>query len=128
MPYLRTSRIELIKYVIPHRSPSAGARREPALAMVTDGSDASVRLATVPRRLTNTEARRITGSGRDGALASLRRLRDRGFITQHGSRGGACYLLDRGLILGGHDLPPQVRGVGPLRRSCDGPRGVAFTT
>jgi ATP-dependent DNA helicase RecG len=100
------------------------ARREPALALSTDGPGPSVRLATVPRRLTNTEARRITGLDRDAALASLRRLRDRGFLTQHGSRGGAYYLLDRGLIRGAaHGMTDEeIEGVvldaaasGPLR-------------
>jgi ATP-dependent DNA helicase RecG len=55
---------------------------------------------TMPRRLTNSEARKIAGVDREEAGTALRRLRDRGFLTQHGQRGGAHYLLDRDLIRG----------------------------
>ena len=52
------------------------------------------------RRLTNAEARKVTGWDREEARAALKRLRDRGFLTQHGQRGGAYYLLNRTLIQG----------------------------
>jgi ATP-dependent DNA helicase RecG len=43
--------------------------------------------------LTNARARQITGLDREQALGSLRRLRDQGFVRQHGERGGATYVL-----------------------------------
>lgn len=56
--------------------------------------------STMPRRLTNAEARKIAGLDREDARAALKRLRDLGFLTQHGERGGAYYLLNRALIQG----------------------------
>jgi hypothetical protein len=38
--------------------------------------------------LTNTAARRALGVDRVAARAALQRLRDAGFLTQHGERGG----------------------------------------
>lgn len=56
--------------------------------------------STTARRLTNAEARKVTGLDREEARAVLKRLRDQGFLTQHGQRGGAYYLLNRALIRG----------------------------
>lgn len=56
--------------------------------------------STMARRLTNAEARKVTGLDREEARAVLKRLRDQGFLTQHGQRGGAYYLLNRTLIRG----------------------------
>lgn len=78
------------------------ARREPVglLEFQDDGSLRPVGTSTMSRRLTNAEARNVTGLDREAARGALQRLRDQGFLTQHGERGGAYYLLDRALIRG----------------------------
>jgi len=77
------------------------ARREPVGLLEIHGDEIrKVGEATMERRLTNSEARKITGLDRDAARTALQRLRDQGLLTQHGSRGGAYYLLDRALIRG----------------------------
>lgn len=77
------------------------ARREPVGQLEwRSGQLHEIGETTMPHRLTNGEARKIAGVDREEAGAALRRLRDRGFLTQHGQRGGAYYLLDRDLIRG----------------------------
>ncbi len=76
------------------------ARREPVLRFERHGGKLEAGESTMPRRLTNAEARKITGLDREEARAALKRLRDHGFLTQHGERGGAYYLLNRSLIRG----------------------------
>lgn len=48
-------------------------------------------------RLTNGRARELLAVGADEARRALQRLRDLGFLTQHGTRGGASYELGRSL-------------------------------
>lgn len=61
-------------------------------------------------RMTNSRARGILGADGDTARAALQRLRDAGFLTQHGARGGAHYVIEEslappaGLQLGREDL------------------------
>lgn len=77
------------------------ARREPVTQLERrDDELHETGHSTMPRRLTNSEARSVAGLDRDGARAALQHLRDLGFLTQHGTRGGAYYLLDRSLIRG----------------------------
>lgn len=45
-------------------------------------------------------APRVAGLDRDSARAALQHLRDLGFLTRHGTRGGAYYLLDRSFLRG----------------------------
>ncbi|MGH3997520.1 MAG: ATP-binding protein [Pseudonocardiaceae bacterium] len=77
------------------------ARREPVIRLrMSGGKLLKAGESTMPRRLTNAEARKVTGLGRDEARTALKRLRDQGFLTQHGQRGGAYYLLNPTLIRG----------------------------
>ena len=77
------------------------ARREPIDNVEVRGSEVlSTGLSTMPRRLTNADARRITGLDREGARSALHKLRDQGFLTQHGERGGAYYALNPSMIRG----------------------------
>lgn len=77
------------------------ARREPVTNLEFMGNEMlRVGRSTMPRRVTNADARRITGLDREDARAALRRLRDRGFLTQHGERGGAYYVLNPSMIKG----------------------------
>lgn len=77
------------------------ARREPArMLRWAEGEYVDAGEATMPRRLTNAEARRVTGLDRDEARGALHRLRDHGFLVQHGERGGAYYLLNPEMIRG----------------------------
>ncbi|MGQ0717007.1 MAG: ATP-binding protein [Pseudonocardiales bacterium] len=78
------------------------ARREPVLKLelLPDGGLGEFSQLTMPRRLTNAEVRKITGLDREEARAALKRLCDQGFLTQHGQRGGAYYLLNPTLIRG----------------------------
>lgn len=77
------------------------ARRQPVTNLERRGGELlKTGESTMPRRLTNAEARKITGLDREDARTALRRLRDQGFITQHGQRGGAYYLLNPTLIRG----------------------------
>ena len=48
-------------------------------------------------RLTNSRVRELVGLDADGARRALQRLRDAGFLVQHGSRGGAGYALNESL-------------------------------
>jgi ATP-dependent DNA helicase RecG len=48
-------------------------------------------------RLTNGRVRDLVGLGADDARRALQRLRDAGFLVQHGSRGGAAYTLNESL-------------------------------
>jgi len=77
------------------------ARREPVQTIELRGNAVQpLGWSTMPRRLTNAVARSVTGLDREATRAVLQRLRDQGFLTQHGQRGGAYYLLDRTLIRG----------------------------
>ena len=77
------------------------ARRVPVTQIaLREGSVVSMGETSMPRRLTNASAREITGLDRESARAALHRLRDHGFLIQHGQRGGAYYLLDRSLARG----------------------------
>ncbi|MGH3799852.1 MAG: ATP-binding protein [Pseudonocardiaceae bacterium] len=78
------------------------ARCEPVLRLelLPGGGLGECSQLTMPRRLTNAEARKITGLDREEARTALKRLRDQGFLTQHGQRGGAYYLLNPTLIQG----------------------------
>ena len=77
------------------------ARREPVMTFrIRGGKLLETGESTIPRRLTNAEARKVTGLGRDEARTALKRLRDHGFLIQHGQRGGAYYLLNPTLIRG----------------------------
>lgn len=101
------------------------ARREPVLHLERRGHElATAGEGTTPRRLTNAEARKIGGLGREEAMAALRRLRDQGFLTQHGQRGGAYYLLNRSLLQGSahgmtneeiEQLVLEAAAAGPIR-------------
>jgi ATP-dependent DNA helicase RecG len=76
-------------------------RRHPVTKLERRGGKLlEVGKSTMPRRLTNAEAREITGLGREEARTALKRLCDQGFLTQHGQRGGAYYLLNPTLIQG----------------------------
>jgi ATP-dependent DNA helicase RecG len=48
-------------------------------------------------RLTNQNARKLLSTGREGAVAALRRLVDAGLLARHGQRGGSYYQLADGL-------------------------------
>jgi ATP-dependent DNA helicase RecG len=48
-------------------------------------------------RLTNGRVRELTGAATDEARRALQRLRDAGFLVQHGTRGGASYTLNESL-------------------------------
>lgn len=48
-------------------------------------------------RLTNSRVRELVGLAADDARRALQRLRDAGFLVQHGSRGGAGYTLNESL-------------------------------
>jgi ATP-dependent DNA helicase RecG len=48
-------------------------------------------------RLTNGRVRELTGAHTDEARRALQRLRDAGFLVQHGTRGGAGYTLNESL-------------------------------
>ncbi len=77
------------------------ARRHPVRKLERRGGKLlEVGESTMPRRLTNAEARKITGLDREEARTALKRLCDQGFLTQHGERGGAYYLLNPTLIQG----------------------------
>lgn len=80
------------------------ARREPVSKVTEivwhDEEWLKLGKSTMARRLTNAAARKITGLDREEARAALKRLCDHGFLTQHGERGGAYYLLNRSLIRG----------------------------
>ncbi len=73
--------------------------------------------------LTNTRVRQLLGTDRANATEILGRLRDEGFLDQHGQRGGASYRLagtlkpPAGLRLSGTDLRDLVVGLaaeGPI--------------
>jgi ATP-dependent DNA helicase RecG len=78
------------------------ARREPVLKLklLPDGGLGEFSQLTMPRRLTNAEVRKVAGLDREEARTILKRLCDQGFLTQHGQRGGAYYLLNPTLIQG----------------------------
>lgn len=77
------------------------ARHDPVGHLeLVEGRYRTVGTDTMARRLTNATAREVTGLDREGARAALHRLRDQGFLTQHGQRGGAYYLLARSLARG----------------------------
>lgn len=67
--------------------------------------------------LTNSRVRELAHVDRFTATQSLRRLRDAGFLTQQGERGGAAYLLEgdleppAGLRLGREELKALVRSL-----------------
>jgi ATP-dependent DNA helicase RecG len=48
-------------------------------------------------RLTNSRVRELVGLAADDARRALQRLRDAGFLVQHGSRGGSGYTLNESL-------------------------------
>lgn len=70
------------------------------LELLPDGGLGEFSQLTMPRCLTNAEVRKITGLDREETRAALKRLCDQGFLTQHGQRGGAYYLLNPTLIRG----------------------------
>ena len=76
------------------------ARRETVINLAKGNDVLMGGQSTMPRRLTNSDARQITGLDREEARAALRRLRDQGFLTQHGERGGAYYVLNSSMIRG----------------------------
>lgn len=73
-------------------------------------------------RLTNGRVREILGTDAHGARETLRRLRDEGFLEQHGQRGGATYQLNGSLKPpAGLRLSVEALDVVVARLAADGP-------
>lgn len=113
---------------LPIRSPVAPAERAWIRELERRGSlEGPDRLILVHAArgevLTNSKAREILKKDRPGARAVLQRLRDAGFLEQHGERGGATYHLSgsleppAGLRLGPDELADLIQGLageGPI--------------